>query len=86
MPAGYTDAQIKDELNRSMAAASRARLGDVIYDLMNNHNALVAQFQAFLTHVDTAAVTGIGTANEATYGAGLITITLPAERTYPQDT
>jgi hypothetical protein len=70
----YTDAQIKDELNRSMNAAARARLGDVIYDLINQHNALLA-------HLDTANVTGIGNANAATYS-----VTTPANRTYPQDT
>jgi predicted transcriptional regulator len=69
----YTDAQIQDELNRSMPAATRARLGDVIYNLINQHNAL-------LVHLDTANVTGIGNANAATYS-----VTLPAERTYSPD-
>lgn len=84
MAAGYTDAQIKDELNRSMAAASRARLGDVLYDLMNNYNALAAQFVLFLTHVDGGT---LGTSNAATYGTGFYNpMLLPAERTYPNDT
>jgi hypothetical protein len=50
---GYTDAQIQDELNRSMPAASRARLGDVVYGLMNGFNGLLAA-------LDTADIAGLG--------------------------
>jgi hypothetical protein len=70
---GYTDAQIQDELNRSMPAASRARLGDVVYGLMNGFNGLLAA-------LDTADIAGLGTANRANFA-----ITLPAERMSPPD-
>lgn len=59
---------VQDELNRSMPAAKDAALGDVLNDLITQHNALVVKYQALLAHLDVANVTGIGNANVATYG------------------
>lgn len=37
---------VKDALNRSMPAAKRAKLGDVLDDLVTKHNALLAKLDA----------------------------------------
>ncbi len=66
--AGLTDAVIQAQLNLFTPAAADSNLGDVIYDLINNHNALLA-------HLDTGNVTGIGNANTATYA-----VKLPSQR------
>lgn len=64
MEFGIGQAQLKDELNRMAPAAARAHLGDTLYDLITN-------FNAFLAHLDSGAVTGIGTANVADYAVKL---------------
>lgn len=42
-------------------------------------NVLITQFNAFLTHVDTGNVVGIGNTNRATYGGTSITYTASDE-------
>jgi hypothetical protein len=71
---------IQSALTKSHPAASKAKLGDVVYDLLAQNNALVADLAAFrvqhnllLAHLDVANVTGIGAANAATYGAAAAT-------------
>lgn len=54
----------RDQLNRMGPAAAHAHLGSVVYDLITNLNALCA-------HLDAANVTGLGTANLATFGVKL---------------
>lgn len=46
-------------INKMSTAASRAKLGDVIADLVTKHNALLAK-------LDAANLTGVGTNNVAT--------------------
>ncbi|MBI1207444.1 MAG: hypothetical protein GC191_09185 [Azospirillum sp.] len=43
----------RDRLNRSMPAASKARLGDCMYDLINALTALQAQHNLLLARIDT---------------------------------
>lgn len=43
----------KDELNRCMPAASNAKLGDVLDDLITKHNALLAKLDADAGVTDT---------------------------------
>lgn len=50
---------VQDELNRCMPAAKHAQLGDVLNDLITQHNALLAK-------LDTANLAGMGTNNVAT--------------------
>lgn len=47
-------------VNKMTTAASRAKLGDVIADLVTKHNALCAK-------LDAANLTGMGTTNVATF-------------------
>jgi len=70
-----SESEIQKRLNRLAPAARDAHLGDVIEDLITNHNLLLAsyndlqtKYDALLAHLDTANVTGIGNANAATYG------------------
>lgn len=59
----------QDNLNRMAPAAAKAKLGDTLNDLIVSHNALLAQYNLLLAHIDAGAVAGLGTANAATYGA-----------------
>lgn len=63
-------------LNTISPATARAKLGDVIYDLIGHLNAtqadlaaLSAKHTALLAHLDAANVTGIGTTNAASFAA-----------------
>ena len=69
----------RDRLNRLNPVAAKAKLGDVIYDLIAAHNALAAQYNTLLAHLDTANVAGIGAANAATYAAPAAVV-LPEKR------
>jgi hypothetical protein len=51
---------VQDELDRMAPAARDAALGDVLNDLITQHNALLA-------HLDAANVTGIGNTNTTNY-------------------
>jgi hypothetical protein len=61
----------QSDLNRLTPGARNARLGDTLYQMVNNFNLLLA-------HLDTANVTGIGNTNVATF-----TVLLPEQRTGP---
>lgn len=53
---------------KSYAAGSSEHLAiEKLDEIVLAVNALIQQFNAFLSHVDTANVTGIGNANAATY-------------------
>ena len=43
---------VKDQLNRCMPAAGKAKLGNVLTDLITQHNALVVKFNALLAKLD----------------------------------
>ena len=59
---------IRHQLNDAMRATANARLGDVIYDLINQHNALLALLEG-------AGIAGL-TAAELTP----LTVALPEDR------
>jgi hypothetical protein len=67
-PANVSASVLQDQLTRSMPAAQHVALGDLLVALIASHNALLAQFAAFLAQVDTADVANLGTANTATFG------------------
>ncbi len=67
-------------LNHFTPAAHDAHLGDLVYDLTNQLNALTAAYLALLAHMDTANVAGLGNANVATYSPAAVA---PATATYP---
>jgi hypothetical protein len=71
---------LQRELNRCMPAAEHVQLGDVLNDLISQVNALTAKFAAFLTHVDSGNVTGIGNGNAAAYGASPAQLTTLSAR------
>lgn len=56
----FNKAGLIDHLNRCMPAAHDVQLGQVIADLITQHNAL-------LVHLDTANVAGVGNGNAAAY-------------------
>ena len=70
MPSNFYTPRIDHRLrlNKCMPAASDAHLGDVIYDLVNNHNAL-------LTLLAGAGITGIDAATLAP-----LAVALPEDR------
>ena len=62
------------ELDHAMPVFGRLKFGATLQDIITQFNLLVVQHlslvtehNALLAHLDTAAVTGIGTANVATY-------------------
>jgi hypothetical protein len=54
-------------LNRITLGTAKAKLGDVIYDLINGTNTQAEQWNAFLAKVDTADLAGLGNNNVATF-------------------
>lgn len=68
MSSGLNESTLVARLNRMNPVASQAKIGDVTEDLITQHNALVAQYNLLLAHLDAANVTGIGNANASTYG------------------
>ena len=81
MQIGKTDTVIQQELNTRAGPAFRdAHFGDLVYDLVNQVNALSAQFTALLAHLDTANVAGIGNANHTTFALPEAAVVLPGER------
>ena len=79
MASVHTDTDLQHRLNHETPAAANAHLGDVIYDLINNYNALNTKYLALLAHMDAANVSGLGNAHVTTYG-GTSSVTLPAAR------
>jgi hypothetical protein len=81
---------IQKQINSSLPIAKKAHLGDVVYDLLNAYNTLVAAhntlataYNNLLAHLDTANVAGIGNANTSSYGnqaTNLATVLLPEQR------
>lgn len=57
---GFNKAALIDHLNRCMPAAHDVQLGQVLADLIGQHNALLA-------HLDSANVAGVGNGNVAAY-------------------
>ena len=43
---------LKDELNRCMPAAAHAMLGDLLDDIITQHNALIVKYNALLAKLD----------------------------------
>ncbi len=68
----------QDHLNRMAPAAKGAKLGDVIYDLINALNDLRKQNVALLAKLDAAGVAG-GT-NTAQVSPTLPAVRLPEQR------
>jgi hypothetical protein len=71
---------LQRELNRCLPAAEHVQLGDVLNDLISQVNALTAKYAAFLAHVDTGNVTGIGSSNAASYGVSPAQLTTLSAR------
>ena len=74
-----TDTDLQNRLNKLAPATMNAHLGDVIYDLINNYNALNTKYLALLAKLDTANVAGISNNNVATCG-GTSAVKLPSAR------
>jgi hypothetical protein len=56
-------------INKLSTATSRAKLGDVVADLVKQLNTLTTKYNALLAKMDTANVTGLSNNNAAQCGA-----------------